>query len=501
MSARRVFAVDLGASGGKCFVGTFEPDRFALDEIHRFSHEAVSFHLPDAAGRRVERMHWDDTLLFRHIVEGLHEYRRRVGPELDSLGIDTWGADGALVDANGESLGKMYAYRDHRLDDMVAKVQQNLGAFRTYELTGIHFWPFNLSNQLHWLVTERKELLRPGCRFLPAPSLFYYYLGAPPVVDSTFASVSQLMDARRKDWSREILDKLGIPEGLLPGIVAPGTVVGELSLGLAGKVGLNAAKLIAVASHDTASAFAAAPAEKPEEALIISSGTWSLVGMLVPEPITSAEAMKANLSNEGGIGNIRLLRNCMGTWIVQELRRVWRETDGRELGWAELERMAAAAPAFAAFIDPDDLWFYNPPNMEKAIAEFCRKTGQTAPTDRGTLARVVYESLALKYRVVNEVLGRISGLKSRLVHVVGGGCRNPTLNQFTADSLGLPVFAGPEEATAIGNAMVQAVGLGVLRDMNEAQSLIRRSFAVKQYTPENPQRWDEAYRRFRERVG
>jgi rhamnulokinase len=330
------------------------------------------------------------------------------------------------------------------------------------------------------------------------PSLFNYYLGAPPVVDSTWASVSQLMDARQMQWSAELLKKLSIPADILPPIVPPGTVAGELSPMLAERLGFaRRPRLIAVASHDTASAFAAAPAENPAEALIISSGTWSLVGMLIPKPITTAEAMAANVSNEGGIGNIRFLRNCVGTWIVQELRRVWREADGREMTWEEISEIAAAAPAFAAFIDPDDAGFYNPPNMEKALLEFCARTGQAAPTDRGTLVRVVYESLALKYRVVSEVIARISGAKICAVHVVGGGCRNAMLNQFTADSLGVPLYAGPEEATAVGNIAVQALGLGIVRCVSDGLRLIGQSFKVKPFAPQNSPGWDAAYRKFR----
>ena len=497
MKTTRVFAADFGASGGKCFVGVFEDGAFRLQEVHRFAHEATSFFLPDADGRIVERTYWDDTLLFHNIVKGLREYRRTVADTLDSIGIDTWGADGQFLSAEGDPVGKMYAYRDHRLDDMIEQVKARISARRMYSITGIHFQPFNVSNQLHWFMLHRKKTLTPGSFFLPVPSLFYYYLGGKRAVDSTWASVTQLMDAKERSWSSVVLRKLKIPPGVMPEIVAPGADVGALSASLATTVGLNQAKLTAVGGHDTASAYAAAPVDNPDDALIISSGTWSLVGKLIPEPITTVEAMNANLSNEGGIGNVRLLKNCMGTWLAQELRRGWQHADGHEISWADMEQWAQEAEPFTAFVDPDDLSFYNPPDMQAAMTEFCRRTGQRVPATRGCLLRVVYESLALKYRMVNEVIAKVSGKPTKVVHIVGGGCKNATLNQYTADAVGLPVIAGPEEATAVGNCMVQAMGLGVVKSLHDALPLIRQAFPIREYVPRDTARWNQAYAVFK----
>ena len=497
MKTVRVFAVDLGASGGKCFAGVFEKGRFTLQELNRFAHESTSFFIPDARGRLSERMYWDDTLLFQNIVKGLREYRRTVAGTLDAIGIDTWGSDGQFMTADGDAMGKMYAYRDHRLDAMISKVKARIPAPTMYGITGVHFQPFNVSNQLHWFMLNRKATLKPGTFYLPAPSLFYSYLGGARAVDSTWASVTQLMDARTRQWSKPVLARLGIPARVMPEIVAPGTVTGRLHAALATLTGLNRASLMAVGGHDTASAYAAAPVGNPDDALIISSGTWSLVGKLVPEPVTTPAAMRANLSNEGGIGNVRLLKNVMGTWLVQELRRVWQHEDGRELAWAEMDRWTNAATAFSAFVDPDDASFYNPANMQTAMTEFCRRTRQKVPADRGTFLRVVYESLALKYRAVNEQIVAVCGKPSKVVHIVGGGCRNVMLNQFTADALGLPVVAGPEEATAVGNCMVQALGLGVIRSLPEALPLIRQAFPIRDYAPKDPARWNQAYATFK----
>jgi len=492
-----LLAVDLGASGGKCFVGTFDADGFSMKEIHRFQHEGVNFYIADRTGKVSERAHWNDTLLYRNILQGIETYRRDVSDSLDGIGIDTWGADGQLLTEDGDFLGKIYCYRDHRLDTMVDQVKARLSPRRIYEITGIHFQPFNVSNQLLWFMQNRRNLLQPGCVFLPIPSVFYYYLGGGKSVDSSWASVTQLMDAKRRIWSAEILKALDIPAAIMPPIVEPGTVVGELTAELAAALRLNRARLIAVGGHDTASAFAAAPVSNVDEALIISSGTWSLVGKLMPEPNTTEAAMAANVSNEGGIGNIRFLKNCMGLWLVQELRRGWRVADGREMGWDEVTDLTRKAKPFASLVDPDDPAFYNPPSMEKAIADFCKRTKQPVPADRGAYLRTTYESLALKYRMVNEQLCSVSGKPSKVLHIVGGGSKNDMLNQFAANAVGLPVLAGPEEATAVGNLMVQAVGSGLLRTLHDALPIIRKAFPIREFQPQNAAAWNAAYERFR----
>jgi rhamnulokinase len=496
-TAAKVIAMDLGASGGKCFAGEFDGKGFTLREIHRFSHEPATVHIADRTGNVEERSYWDDLFIYRNLVEGLHAYRRDVGATVDSVGIDTWGTDGVFVTEDGVLLGPMYCYRDHRLDGMIEQVKAKMDPSRLYEITGIHFQPFNMSNQLLWFMTHRGDLVRRGVRFLPAPTLFGYYLGGVTDVDSSWASVTQLMDARKKKWSKEVLRALSIPARIMPRIVAPGTIVGELRAGLAASVGLNQAKIVAVGSHDTASAFAAAPVSRTASALIISSGTWSLIGKLLPRPLTTPEAMAANISNEGGIGNVRFLKNCMGTWLVQELRRAWRARDGREMDWEELNRLTEQGRPFAAFLDPDDRGFYNPQNMESAIVEYCRRTGQEPPADRGTMLRTVYESLALKYRLVSEQISQVSGSPITVVHIVGGGSRNVFLNQLTANACGVKVVAGPEEATAVGNAMVQALGLGVIKRLSDAKAMIQDAFSIKEFTPKDREVWEKEYAHYR----
>lgn len=496
MDEKRVFAVDLGASGGKCFVGLFNGETLRMKQVHRFEHESTTFYLPDATGAVTERTYWDDTFIYQNIVKGLQAARRLVGAELHGIGIDTWGADGHLLTAQGDLIGKVYCYRDHRLDTLCDEVKERINAARVYEITGNHFQPFNLSNQLLWLATRRPELLRQAQVYLPMPALFYYYLGGCLTVDSTFASVTQLMDAQRGTWSGVMLKALGIPRRLLPSIVKPGTWVGRLQPKLAQACGLNEVDLIAVGSHDTACAFAAAPVKNTQRALIISSGTWSLVGKLIKKPITTPEAMVCGLSNEGGIGNTRFLRNCMGSWIVQELLRGWEIADGRRMEWREVDTITPTAAPLQLLIDPDDGSFYNPPDMEEALRNFIARSGQPQPRDRAALLRCVYESLALKYRQVDEMINRITGGTTEVVHIVGGGCKNALLNQFTANAVGVPVLAGPVEATAVGNLMVQALGVGVIDKFAEALPLIKASFPIVKYLPQEQAVWEQAYQRF-----
>ena len=492
----KLFAVDLGASGGKCFVGIFDEDGFRMEEVHRFAHGGVTCFLPESDGGVSERTFWDDTYIYDNIVKGLQAASREFGGVLDGIGIDTWGADGQLLTPDGDALGKMYCYRDHRLDTMCDEVRQRIDATRVYEITGNHFQPFNLSNQLLWTATRRPQLLKLAGVYLPVPALFYYYLGGCACVDSTFASVTQLMDAKRGKWSREMLKALGIPKKIMPEIVRPGVKIGRLQPGLAKACGLNEADLISVGSHDTASAFAAAPVKNTANALIISSGTWSLVGKLIRKPITTAAAMAAGLSNEGGIGNTRFLKNCMGTWIVQELLRVWEIADGSRMSWQEVDTITPAAKPFTAFIDPDDSRFYNPADMERAIAGFVAESGQPALNGRGEMLRCVYESLALKYRNVNETINAVTGTRTDVVHIVGGGSNNELLNQFTANSTGVPVLAGPKEATAVGNIMVQAVGAKVIPNLKKAMPYIKSAFPIRKYEPRECEAWNAAYDRF-----
>lgn len=498
MRSKKMLAVDLGNSGGKSFFGEFKDGKLYFEEIDRFSNEPVSFYLMEENGTRIERLFWDDLYLYRKILNSLKGYKRKYGPHLDSIGIDTWGPDGQFINKNGELLGRIYCYRDHRLDRMIEKLTSMIPAQKLYEITGVQFQPFNISNQLLWFVQNRAYMLDKCARYLPLPTIFYYFLGSGHAVDSTWASATQLMDVRTKQWSAEIFAQLGIPLETMPKIVRPGTKIGDLSESIASDLEVNRARLTAVCSHDTASAFTAAPIQNDEESLVISSGTWSLIGKMVGDPITTPEAMDANFSNEGGLNSIRFLKNCMGLWIVQELRRIWRKRDRKEMSWEEAVRLLKKAKPFTAYIDPDSRAFYNPRDMEASIVHFCKKTSQEVPIDRGAILRIVFESLALKYRVVNEKLERITRMRNNVAFIVGGGSRNEPLNQFTANALGIPVYAGPEEATALGNILVQALALGVLNTREEMNEMVTNTCRIRRYSPENTALWNKKYQRFQQ---
>jgi sugar (pentulose or hexulose) kinase len=489
-------AIDLGNSGGKSFFGEVHEGRLIFEEIDRFRNEPVFFYLRDEDGSRVERLFWDDTYLYRRILNSLQEFKKKYGSQLDSIGIDTWGPDGQFVNKNGELLGKIYCYRGHRLDRMIEKLTSQIPAQKIYDITGIQFQPFNISNQLLWFVQNRSYLLDACARFLPLPTIFYYLLGGEHTVDSTWASATQLMDIRTNQWSVELLSQLGIPISVMPKIVRPGTNIGRLFESIAADIGVNQARLTAVCSHDTASAFAAAPVKTEGDSIIISSGTWSLIGKLVRDPITTHEAMALNFSNEGALSSIRFLKNCMGLWIAQELRRTWREKDGYTMTWEEAVRLLKNAKPFTALIDPDARAFYNPRDMEGAVASFCKETCQEVPKERGTILRVVFESLALKYRVVKEQLEEITKEPNKAAFIVGGGSRNEVLNQFTANALAIPVHAGPEEATALGNILVQARALGVLSTRENMNDIITSACRIRQYSPEKTALWNKNFKRF-----
>jgi len=498
-SRTTIGAYDLGASGGKFFVGVFDNDTFTMHEIHRFEHAPVPVFIQqdDTVS---SRLYWNDLLLYQNIIEGLNKYRRQFADRLDSLGIDTWGADGQFFTKDGDALDHVYSYRDYRLNDMVDQLKAVIDAKEVYRKTGIHFWPFNVSNQIYWFRKYRPELFKQADVYLSIAGIFYYYLCGAKMTEYTWASVTQLLDAHTRTWCEEMFRAIDVPSSIMAPIVQPGVQIGTLLPQIAEQVGLNRAKVITAPTHDTASAFASAPVVNEAEALIISSGTWSLIGKLVPEPILTDQALVENFSNEGGVGNIRFLRNSMGTWPVQELRRIWKDRDGVEMSWDQITEAAQQGASFTYFIDPDDPCFYNPRNMEQAIQDYCRSTGQAVPTRREDILNAVYESLALKYAVTNETLEQITGKRTEKVHIVGGGARNKLLNQYTANAVGRDVEAGPFEATAVGNVMVQAVGLGLIKDLKQAIPIIKAAFPPDRYRPADQSRWQQALGRFKELI-
>ena len=478
-------AVDLGAESGRAVRGRFDGERMALEEVHRFSNLPVR--LPDG-------LHWDVLRIIGEVKEGISKAARD-GGRIESLGVDAWGVDFALLDRDGSLISNPYHYRDPRTEGMDERAFDRMPKEEIYATTGIQFMPINTLYQ--FLAMEGSPLLRAAETLLLIPDLVNYWLTGERACEFTAASTTQLCDARSGDWARGLIGKMGFPDHIFGEILPPGTKLGPLLSGVAEETNApEGLRVTAVASHDTASAVVAVPAENDDFAYI-SSGTWSLVGVELPEPVLVPEGMHANFTNEGGFdGTTRFLRNVMGLWLLQECRRTWAR-EGREYSYEELTRLAREVPTGGPLLDPDHPAFLRPGDMPGRIRRFCRETDQGPPEEPGEVARCVLESLALKYRWVLERAEEITGRRAEVIHVVGGGVRNTLLCQLTADATRRLVRAGPVEATALGNLMVQAHAQGYLGSLQEIRAAVRGSpVEVRDYRPMGERdEWDEAYAR------
>lgn len=491
-STRNYLALDLGASGGRAIVGRFDGDRLALAEVHRFANGPVR--LPRADGGT--SLHWNILGLFSEVKEGLRRAAAADGP-LTSLGIDTWGVDFGLLDRHGQLLGSPYHYRDSRTDGMMEAAFGRVPRAEIFATTGIQFMALNTLYQLLALAESKDPSLAAAATLLLTPDLLNYWLTGRASSERTIASTTQFLDPRRGQWAVDLLARLGLPTHILPPIVEPGTVLGHLLPHVAEETAAAGVLVVAPGCHDTASAVAAVPAAGAQHAYL-SSGTWSLLGVEVQAPVITPASLAANVTNEGGVcGTVRLLKNITGLWIIQECRRAWAAA-GRALSWEQIMVAAEAAAPVGAVIDVDAAEFAAPGDMPGRVRAFCARTGQPAPETIGELAAVVYESLALKYR---STLTRIEGLIGRPaapLHIVGGGSQNRLLDQLAADFTGRQVIAGPVEATAIGNILLQMLATGALASLAEGRDLVRRSFAVETFEPRPRPDRDERLSRLEE---
>jgi len=486
MSRHSYLAFDLGAESGRAILGTLDRGRLSLREIHRFPNGPV-----DLAGR----LHWDAPALFGEIRKGLSLAAAAAPDAPESIAVDTWGVDFGLVDRAGELVDLPFAYRDLRnigaMETFLARVPRE----RVYELTGIQFLPFNSLFQLQALREHDPGLLERAADLLFMPDLFAFFLTGTRMNEATIASTSQLLDPRTGAWCRELIAALGIDASLFHDPIPPGRIAGRLLPELASAAGLSGISVAAVASHDTASAVASVPA-RGEDWAYISSGTWSLMGIELPSPLITPRVRALNFTNEGGMdGRVRFLKNIAGLWLLQQCRRKW-SADG-PVSYDELTGLASDAAPFRAFVNPDDPVFLNPPDMPAAIREHCAAFGQPVPETRAEIVRCILESLALKYRAVLDEIREVSGRSIRRIHIIGGGSRNETLCRYAADAMGLPVMAGPVEATAAGNILVQSLALGHLRSPEEIRETIAASFELRTFEPGPAEGWDRAYARFR----
>ena len=486
MAERKMLAIDLGASSGRGIVGTFDGERLTLRENHRFSNDPVI-----ANGR----MYWDILRIFHEIKQSITKTVLD-GDAISTIGIDTWGVDYALIDRFGRMLANPTHYRDTRTVGITDHVTKTLPLDEIYCQAGIQCLNFNTIFQLAADLRDDPQAFERAERLLNIPDLLNYFLTGEMRNEYTILSTGAILDARSRDYAWELIDRLSIPRRLFGEIVQPGHRVGKLLPQVLEETGKTDAEVLTVASHDTASAVIAVPTTE-EDFIYISSGTWSLMGTELKEPLINADSQRLNLTNEGGaMGTIRFLKNIMGLWLIQESRRQWRR-EGHEYSFAQMEAWAREADPLRSLIDPDDASFATPGNMPERVRDFCRRTGQPVPETVGEVVRCIYESLALKYRMTAESIESLMGRSAKVIHVVGGGTKDGFLSQMTADACGIPVAAGPEEATAIGNLMMQLIALGDVADLTEARRIVSRSFDLKRYqpTPERD-RWDEAYARF-----
>ena len=474
-------AVDLGAQSGRVAVGRLDGGTLEVSEAHRFPNEP----LQDGATLR-----WDLHRLREDVLTGLGKAASDGGP-LDSVAVDSWAVDFGLLDADGRLLESPVHYRDPRRAAAVPEVYERVPPRELYDRTGIQLLPINTVFELAAMAAAGDPALAAADRLLLIPDLFHHWLCGARTTELTNATTTQCYDPAAGGWAADLLERLEIPARILPEIVPPGTPLGparqELELG--------GATVIAVATHDTGSAVAAVPFGRGGS-VFLSVGTWSLVGVEVDRPLITDETFAANLTNEGGVaGTFRLLRNVAGLWLLDECRRCWAE-EGRSYGFDELVELARSAPPLRSFVDPNAEVFLERGDMPGRIAGFCRRTGQPEPAGVGETVRCVLESLALKHAETVELLGRVTGSEPGELHLVGGGARNGLLCAWTAEAAGLPVLAGPEEATLLGNLAVQAIALGELASVEEARAAVRASFELETYEPSGATEWREARERF-----
>ncbi len=493
MSKQCYLAVDLGAESGRVVAGEFDGSKVELVEQHRFRNGAVS-----VGGT----LRWDLVNLWREIQAGLGKAGAQYGDSIQSIGVDTWGVDYVLLSETEEVLGLPYCYRDVRTSGLMKHSFTRVPRADIFAQTGLQFMEINTLYQLVAMTQHNQKLLDQAATFLMIPDFLNWLLCGSKVVEFTNATTTQCFDATKRDWAGDLLGKLGIPAQMFPPVVDPGTKLGQLRPDVARQNNIGRINVVAPATHDTGSAVVAVPTDMTGSAkwAYISSGTWSLMGLEVPNAVLTPRALQLNVTNEGGVdGTYRLLKNIMGLWLVQQCRASF-ERKGRSVDYAVLTQMAQQAPAFRSLIDPDDARFLSPDDMPTAIASWCRETNQPEPETDGQFIRCCIESLALKYRRVLRWLEELSGERVEVVHIVGGGSKNELLNQFTANACGCSVVTGPTEGTALGNVLIQARTAGEIGSLADIRRVVKASSELKDYEPRDKAQWDAADGRMTESI-
>lgn len=485
MANLKMLAIDLGATSGRGIVGSYDGQRLTLSENHRFD---------DSSSYLAGTLQWNVVEIFENIKQAI----KLAGNDIKSIGIDTWGVDYALLGKDGRMVSSPVNYRDGRTDGIIDYASRYMSKSELYQATGIQNMNFNTIYQLLADMRANPALFDAADTMLMIPDLFNYFLTGKKYNEYTNATTGALIDPKTGDWAYDVIKKHGIPSHIFGKLIKPGTKVGKLTEKIKSEVGDIDADVISVASHDTASAIMAVPSSD-ENFVYISSGTWSLMGTELKAPIINEETERFNITNEGGAyERICFLKNIMGLWIHTECRRDFARKDGYKTSYDELAELGAASEPMRSIIDPDDVIFTPPGNMTGRIADYCKRTGQPVPETKGQFVRCVFDSLALRYRDTLLSIEKITGRKTPFINVIGGGSKETLLNQFTADSCGIPVYAGPDEATAIGNLVAQMISLGEIKDISEARAMIASSFNVRSFEPDISKKdiWDSGYEKF-----
>lgn len=471
MSEKKAYlAFDYGASSGRLMLCTYDGDKIDLKEIHRFPNEPVWM-----AGH----FYWDMPRLFHEMKVGLRK-AAQMDVEIAGIGIDTWGVDYGYLDADGRLISNPFCYRDPKNAIGMKELDEAHDFAEFYKIAGLQKEDFNSAYQLYYDVKHRPYILEVADTFLFMPDLFAYLLTGEKVCEYTIASTSQLLDAKKRDWSEEIMDMVGVPKRIFPKLVKPGTVIGTLTDAVMEETGMGPVPVIAVGCHDTASAVCGAPIES-ENSVFLSSGTWSLIGMEIDEPIINEKSLAYNFTNEGGVENtIRFLKNITGLWIIQNLKKKWNQTQP-EIGYPEIIAAAKAAEKTHWVIDPDDDRFTAPMNMVKEVQDYCEEHGQGRPETMGEIALAAYNGLGEKYRKNIEGMEDVTGKTVDVINMVGGGTQDKFLCQMTATKTGKKVLAGPIEAAVLGSVLMQMKATGQLTSLKEGRDIIKRSFPIESF--------------------
>lgn len=487
----KVLAFDFGASSGRAMLFTFDGEQLSIEEMHRFSNDPVMIG---------KSFHWDVLRLFFEIKQGINKTVLAGHNDIAAIGIDTWGVDFGLFDKNGKLLGNPYHYRDTRTNGMIELADQTIGKKYIFDKTGLQFNFFNTLFQFMAMKQENDPLLEIADKMLFVPDIFNYLLTGEMKNEYSIASTSQLLNVKTKQWDKELMEKAGIPTDIFGDIVMPGTVIGTLSDEICEELGCPKIPVIAVGSHDTASAVASVPVTEEYRYAYISTGTWALMGSELDAPNVTDDTFRYNFTNEGGVcDKIRFLKNIMGLWIIQESKRQWAR-EGKNYSFSDLEQAAWKAEPFRSFIDPDCEDFATPGNMPKRIREYCKRTGQPVPENEGEIIRCVAQSLAFKFRMVVDAIEDITKEPLSAVHMVGGGIKDTMVCRFTASATGKTVLAGPVEATSTGNALMQLMALGKIGSLTEGRKIVKNSFPIKTYQPEDAESWNQAYEAYKKIV-